>query len=211
MSFILEALKKSENKRRGKKSGRSSRSIYEPDTQRLAKSRFWFLGIIFVLFMNAALLIWFLAPWKQPEVTGLETSVSDSRPLKEHRNAADSAQKSSPELQPHSGDHKSFAHSQPQNSDGPMGIKALPLPRSDKQVYRFSQLPVTIQKQIPELRMSLHAFNRNDAAASLVQLNDRMLREKDMVTADISLEQIMADGVVLRYDGYRFLVPRRGN
>ena len=59
--------------------------------------------------------------------------------------------------------------------------------------------------------MSLHAYNRDDATASMVQLNDRIMREKEMVTANISFEQITSDGVVLRYDGYRFLVPRRGN
>lgn len=211
MSFILEALKKSENKRRGKKSGRSSRSIYEPDSQRMARSRFLFLGIVFVLFMNAALLIWFMGPWKQSQITVSETSVADSPQRREHSNEEGSVQMSSSVLKPHSDDRKRVAQNQPQNSNGQIGAKALPLPRSDKQVYRFSQLPVAIQKQIPELRMSLHAFNRSDAAASLVQLNDRMLREKDMVTADVSLEQITSDGVVLRYDGYRFLLPRRRN
>jgi hypothetical protein len=45
----------------------------------------------------------------------------------------------------------------------------------------------------------------------MVQLNNQMMHEKEMVNPDISLEQITAEGVVLHYDGYRFLLPRRGN
>ncbi len=40
---------------------------------------------------------------------------------------------------------------------------------------------------------------------------DRILREGDKVTDTIRLEKITADGIILRYDGYRFLLPRRGN
>ena len=102
-------------------------------------------------------------------------------------------------------------HQQSVEEKEKLPAKALPVPRSEKKIYRFDQLPVSIQKQIPTLRMSLHAYNRDDATASMVQLNDRMMHEKEMVNANISLEQITAEGVVLRYDGYRFLLPRRGN
>ncbi len=90
-------------------------------------------------------------------------------------------------------------------------VKPLHVPRNEKKVYRFSQLPVSIQNRIPPLKMSLHAFNRDQASASLVQLNDRILREGDKVTEGVRLEKITAEGVVLIYDGYHFLLPRRGN
>ncbi|WP_321369263.1 general secretion pathway protein GspB [uncultured Desulfuromusa sp.] len=211
MSFILEALKKSENKRRGKSERRSTRSIHEPTPQNRAGSRFRFLGITFVLFMNAVLLFWFLGPWRQPGPEISETLITDSRQLKNNINESDSVQMSPSELQSNSAPFDPVSDNQTQKSQGQVKSAALPVPRSEKQVYHFSQLPVAIQKRIPELRMSLHAFNRSDATASMVQLNDRMMREKDMVTADISLERITSDGVILRYDGYRFLVPRRSN
>jgi hypothetical protein len=59
--------------------------------------------------------------------------------------------------------------------------------------------------------MSLHAYNRDNPAGSLVQINDHILHEGDSVTDKIRLEKITAEGVVLHYDGYRFLFPRRGS
>lgn len=120
-----------------------------------------------------------------------------------------SVQMSSSTLQVNSEPASADSQSQPKAGKEQL-VKALPAPRSEKKIYSFDQLPVSIQKQIPTLHMSLHAYNRNDATASMVQLNNRMMHEKEMVTPDISVEQITAEGVVLHYDGYRFLLLRRG-
>ena len=205
MSFILEALKKSENKRRNKSVSRSSRSIHEPVPRSRAKSRLWILGISLLLLVNVVFLFWFFSPWTQPAAT--TTEVAESIQPKDKINGFDVQMSSSSPKSP-------VSVIPPQQSVEEKEIlleKALPAPRSEKKIYRLGQLPVSIQKQIPTLRMSLHAYNRDDATASMVQLNDRMMHEKEMVTANIRLEQITAEGVVLRYDGYRFLLPRRGN
>lgn len=203
MSFILEALKKSENKRRNKSASRSSRSIHEPVPRGRANSRLWILGISLLLLVNVVFLSWFFSPWTQPAATTTEVAES----IQPKINGFDVQMSSSSPKSP-------VSVIPPQQSVEEKEIlleKALPAPRSEKKIYRLGQLPVSIQKQIPTLRMSLHAYNRDDATASMVQLNDRMMHEKDMVTANIRLEQITAEGVVLRYDGYRFLLPRRGN
>jgi len=205
MSFILEALKKSENKHR-RKSGQNPRTIHEPVPRNNAKSRAWVLGILLLLLVNAALLLLFFGPWQQssssPPIVLLPT---DTAPGK-----TNTIEPVIPQIVP----------SAAQNNTAPVAVvtqkqppvaKALPVPRNENQVYSFGQLPVSIQKRIPALQMSLHAYNRDDKSASMVQLNDRIMREGDMVVDNINLEQITADGVVLRYDGYRFLLPRRGN
>jgi len=211
MSFILEALKKSENKRRRKSISRSSRSIHEPVPQSNTRSRLWVLGLFLVLMINAVFLFWFFSPWTQSASTITEVSVSESIQPKTNSSGSVSAQAGSSASQNTSEPTSSVLHQQPEVRKEQLRTKALPAPRSEKKIYSFSQLPVSIQKQLPTLRMSLHAYNRDDASASMVQLNDRMMHEKEMVTANISLEKITADGIVLRYDGYRFLLPRRGN
>jgi len=204
MSFILEALKKSENKRR-KKSGKFSRTIHEPSPRNNARSRSWVLGILLLLTVNAVLLLWFFGPSKQPDLPADTAQVE-----------ADISKLTLPQTNPLTTQNNTeqlsvLTQKQQQNDQEQKAVKTLPVPRNDNQVYSFGQLPISIQKQIPALQMSLHAYNRDDASASMVQLNDRIMREGDRVTENINLEKIEADGIVLRYDGYRFLLPRRGN
>jgi hypothetical protein len=204
MSFILEALKKSENKRR-KKSGQISRTIHAPSPRNNAKSRSWVLGILLLLMVNAVLLLWFFGSSKQPDLPAETVQVGADINKFTLRQANPATTQSNTEQLSVS------TQKQHQNDQEHMVVKALPVPRNDNQVYSLGQLPISIQKQLPALQMSLHAYNRDDANASMVQLNDRIMREGDRVTDNINLEKIEADGIVLRYDGYRFLLPRRGN
>lgn len=204
MSFILDALKKSENKRR-RKSGQNPRTILEPIPRNNIRSRTWILGILTLLLVNAALLLWFFGFWQQPSSQPTEALSADVAPI-----GADIEESVVPQA---------IYSATQQNTEPVVAVtpkqqplaKALPVPRSEKKIYSFVQLPVAIQRQIPPLQMSLHAYNRDDSAASLVQLNERIMRAGDMVADHIRLEQITADGAVLYYDGYRFLLPRRGN
>ncbi|MEE4253571.1 MAG: general secretion pathway protein GspB [Desulfuromusa sp.] len=211
MSFILEALKKSENKRRKKSVSRPSRSIHEPVPRSNTKSRLLILGIFFVLLVNIVFLFWLFSPWTQSASTMAEVSVTESIQPQTNNSAPASIQMSSSTSQVNSEPASVVPQPQPKERKEQSRVTALPAPRSEKKIYSFDQLPVSIQKQIPALHMSLHAYNRNDATASMVQLNNQMMHEKEMVNPDISLEQITAEGVVLHYDGYRFLLPRRGN
>lgn len=202
MSFILDALKKSENKHR-KNSGRNPRTIHEPMPRKNGRSRFWVLAILLLL-VNTVLLLSFFGFWQQapsPQPTGVVTT--DAVKSKADKPVSIPSQTvSSTEIHD--------VAPTPQKVKEQPAVKALPVPRNDKKVYNFGQLPISIQKKIPPLQMSLHAYNPADASSSMVQLNDRIMREGAMVADNIRLEKITDAGVVLRYDGYRFLLPRRG-
>ncbi|MFK5926691.1 MAG: general secretion pathway protein GspB [Desulfuromusa sp.] len=211
MSFILDALKKSENNHRRKSDQRSSRSIHEPAPRTKSKVRPWALGLCLLLLMNVALLLLIFNPWEKsssqtPELLSTAMNAGETA-IREPVNFQSTSvgRKNNPAAIP------AVVSSPPQEQKKQPVAQALPVLRNEKQIYNFSQLPISIQKKIPTLQMSLHAYNRDDASASMVQLNDRIMREGDMVADNIRLEQITAEGVVLRYDGYRFLVPRRRN
>ncbi|MCK4502523.1 MAG: general secretion pathway protein GspB [Desulfuromonadales bacterium] len=192
MSFILEALKKSENKRRGK-SGQSSPTIHELVSPRRGKSRGWVVAVVLLLAVNSAILLWFYGTNTQVRTTKVELSplVSATTVIRKPTPVAVVVEKKrSPDV-------------------SPVVNTALPVLRSESKIYSISQLPGAIKNRLPTMKMALHAFNRENSNASLVQLNDRILREGDEVASHLVLEQITADGVVLHYDGYRFLVPRR--
>lgn len=208
MSFILEALKKSENKRR-KKSVKLPRSIHEPVAYRIARPRSWTLWIFVVLAANAALLFWFFGPWPssspmvtvQQEKPSLPLIQPDEDRIEQTPSAAMTTPQQSRQVVP-----------QKELPDVGQAVpKELPVPRNDKHVYTFQQLPPAIKTQIPVLKMSLHAYNRSDTKASLVQINNRIYREGDDINGALSVERITEDGAVMRYDGYRYLLPRRGN
>jgi len=208
MSFILEALKKSEKKQQ-KKNGQTVRTVYEPAPVRKGSPRFWGIGLLILLFFNGALLLWFFAPWQQSSQPVNPASTAPTAVEQTESRAVATGVSSSPiekkALTPSVAAQQQSAVVQPQPE-----VKPLPVPRNEKKVYRFSQLPVSIQRRIPTLKMALHAYNRKNPSASLVQLNDHILREGEMVTDKIRLEKITAEGAVLHYDGYHFLLPRRG-
>lgn len=205
MSFILEALKKSEKKYR-RKNGQNPRTIHEPVPHKNAKSRILLPGILIFLVVNAALLLWFFNPWQQLFLSPTTEPVSSAAAPVNTK----TIKPVSPQGVPSAGQNNTVPVAVVTQKQQPVA-PALPVPRNENQVYSFGQLPVSIQKRIPVLQMSLHAYNRDDATASMVQLNDQIMREGDMVAGNIRLEQIIAEGVVLHYDGYRFLLPRRGN
>lgn len=69
-----------------------------------------------------------------------------------------------------------------------------------------SELPSSIRKTLPVMSVAVHAYSAT-AGDSLVSINGRMLREGDTLAPDLKLEQITPDGMIFTYRGYRF---RRG-
>jgi hypothetical protein len=207
MSFILEALKKSESNQQ-KKSGQTVRTVHEPAPSRKRRVRLWGIGFFILLLFNGVLLLWFFGPWQHSSQPALSSTVVPTK----HDAAKISS--SHPTVAPVK---KEVATILPTDRQPPVKavqrseVASLPVPRSEKKIYSLSQLPTAIHRRIPPLKMSLHAYNRDNPAGSMVQINDHILHEGDSVTDKIRLEKITAEGVVLHYDGYRFLFPRRGS
>lgn len=211
MSFILDALKKSENKRR-KKSSQLPRSIHEPVAYKIARPRKWTLWVLLFLMINAVLLGWLVSS-KMVTTDSEPASAEGAVQLTERKtvpvrtkNISESLSKdvSSSPVQ------KSATFKNPQPTMAGTSVSGpLPIPRTEKKVYAFQQLPQSVQQQIPELQMALHAYNREDSRTSMIQLNNHIYREGDKISPTLTLEAITSEGAVVRYDGYRFLVPRR--
>lgn len=69
----------------------------------------------------------------------------------------------------------------------------------------IAQLPLDIQHQIPAMTFSSHIYS-DDAQFRMVNINGRILHEGDMVSDEIRLVRITEDGVVLHYRDYTFEV-----
>jgi len=68
----------------------------------------------------------------------------------------------------------------------------------------FAELPLSVQQDIPKLSILFHLYSGNPKDR-LVGINNRTLREGDSVEPGLVLEQIIPDGMILNYKGYRFL------
>jgi len=73
-------------------------------------------------------------------------------------------------------------------------------------VLAITELPVSIQKDLPALSVMVHAYS-DDPAKRMVGINNRLLHEGDEVAPGLRLERITLDGMILNYKGYSF---RRG-
>jgi len=64
-------------------------------------------------------------------------------------------------------------------------------------------LPASVQKMLPPLKLAGHVYAK-DATKRMVMVNNRICREGDLVENQLYLEQIVWEGVVLRYQDIRF-------
>lgn len=70
-------------------------------------------------------------------------------------------------------------------------------------VIAFTELPPSIQQEIPSLSISLHGYASNPKDR-LVMINNKLLRQGEFLAPGLRLEQITSDGVVISYKKYRF-------
>ncbi|MEM0912608.1 MAG: general secretion pathway protein GspB, partial [Pseudomonadota bacterium] len=87
-------------------------------------------------------------------------------------------------------------------NDDPVVSNADPVTVRDT-FLRVDQLSPLIQDQLPSLSFSAH-FYASDPQSRFVRVNGRRLEEGDNITADLSIDEINADTVLLDFRGQRF-------
>lgn len=70
-------------------------------------------------------------------------------------------------------------------------------------VMASADLPAALRQQLPPMSIAVHAYSAAPRDR-LVSINGRMLREGDSLAPDLRLEQITPDGMIFAYRGYRF-------
>jgi general secretion pathway protein B len=81
--------------------------------------------------------------------------------------------------------------------------------KSDSEVLpSISELNLTGQQALPDLHLDVHVF-ASQPAERFVYINMRKYREVATLAEGPVLERIRRDGVVLSYNGLRFVLPRQ--
>ena len=75
----------------------------------------------------------------------------------------------------------------------------------DNKIYAINELPEAVRQGLPSITISTHIYS-SDKSERLSAINGHIGREGQEVMTGITLESITPDGVILRYQGYKFRI-----
>lgn len=78
-----------------------------------------------------------------------------------------------------------------------------PLP--DKKLYKLSELPSSIKEGLPGFLITAFLYS-DSPSGRMARINERMMREGQVLEPGIRVEEIVTDGVILSYKKFRFFV-----
>ncbi|MFI5294138.1 MAG: general secretion pathway protein GspB [Thermodesulfovibrionales bacterium] len=215
MSYILEALKKLEEKRRRETapyfisegySGRQGRRGHFP----------WGYLIAFALFLNAGIVLWWLHPWSiEKDVETGVRNVTRKAPVQRPRDMGKESMAGMPgprvrQLQPLMKTETGFSagYGAGHGDGAAVVLSQAPRPSTDKtggdkRVINMSELPLSVRQKLPDLTISGHFYDSRPPSR-IVTVGGRILHEGDAAAPGVILERIAPDGVVFSCEGYRF-------
>lgn len=212
MSYILDALNKSEQERRGQKT---------PDLQTVhrappAKERSPFPTMLVIgifAFINVIGIGYWLYNSQPTEVVATSEApvVANSEPV----TVANPEPKVATTIQENSSTNINTNTQNPPaaatintNIDETEGLLITPdsaFQKPSNDPVRITELPINIQRQIPDLVFSSHLYS-DEPDFRMVNINGRMIREGDMVAGELKLREISEEGVILGFRHYVFEV-----
>jgi general secretion pathway protein B len=202
MSYILDALKKSDQQRqRG-----ATPTLPSAQTTVTApkQSSSVYYGVLAFVLLCGGIAIGWLHPWQG------EQPVPAAEPLAARPAILNTNQTALPPRP----EQPAMSGKPEQKLPAPNPVTAtVALPASEsvttasadqeRKATPFTDLPLSIQQEIPDMKIQLHSYS-NKSVNSIVSINSRMLKEGDSLAPGLRLEQITPDGVILSYKGYRF-------
>ncbi len=211
MSFILDALKKSETERQRQQgpglmdSGTASRKRRLPA---------WAIIICVLLGINVAILGVMLMRQQTPATppaAPAQVAAAPRAPPATHFSPLDNGPVYAPEIpvdEPDTG-ASSAAPGAPNPPREHTEPAAADNNAQDNEILPdISQVSLSGGQSLPDLHLDVHVY-ATKAADRFVYINMRKYREGAVLPEGIAVERIRRDGVVLNYQGLRFLLPRQ--
>ena len=225
MSFILDALKKSEIERQRQ----SMPGLMDaPTSLRRGRLPVWAIILGCLLAINIVVLIVVLMRNGGPPVAstsaGHETSPAGLKPpaVDEHFSPLGSAPVYAPEIPVPPAEASSNESAAAANAPHAVAQRAAPhtLRRpdpvlvdeepteNDEVLPSISEINLTGDQALPEMHLDVHVY-ATKPADRFVYINMRKYKEGNTLQEGPVLERIRRDGVVLNYRGLRFILPRQ--
>jgi general secretion pathway protein B len=217
MSFILDALKKSEIERQRQ----SMPGLMDvPTSLRRGRLPLWAVLLGCLLAINILVLIFLLMRNGAPLASTAarhDTPLADAKPppaLDQHFSPLGAAPVYAPEipvppaeasLAPHAEAPRAAPHSL--RRPDPV-LSEQDAAENDEVLPTISEINLTGDQALPELHLDVHVYATNPAER-FVYINMRKYKEGNTLQEGPVLEKIRRDGVVLNFRGLRFILPRQ--
>lgn len=213
MSYILDALKKSDQQRQHAKAPTLLTTHATPAaaaSRRVAVNVWWAVALI-----GIGLLIGWWRPWETEAPVVVQPASPVSQPpasaaLPETMSAAPIVQSAPPEASRDdtpavptpalstNASNATAAASPAINTAQPANEPAAETP-----LLQQHELPPEIRQSLPTITIAFHQY-ASQPGDSRVMINNSVLHAGDAIAPGLKLEQITVDGVILSYQGYRF-------
>ncbi len=199
MSYILEALKKSEQERgHGTAPGIQTMHSSSLNYHREKRSRWPWILVVAVM-LNFAALLYFIfhrqAPAPLIEVDKVSATSTSPPAANVHRETF---------TQTHTMVATPPASVEPEPTPAakvePRPVESVP---ASFRAVDISELPAEIRQQIPAMDFSAHVYSSNPQQRSVV-INGRFMEEGEKLNDDFVLTEITSTGVIMDFRGYLF-------
>jgi hypothetical protein len=211
MSYILDALKKSSEERRrlqAEDEQRRTLPLNSPVKQEAPGPYRWLIVLLLVsVLVFSAVGLWYLSNVYKSDsnVSHPEATLPSDRQQSLELNATDGPKSVSSEtVAPITTEQTVVA---PERKDTAAG-KSLEEPfnaNSEPKLPLMEELPLAIQSQLPEMKFSGHVFSPNPELR-MIMINTSVVREGDLIDADLRLMEITRDGLTMSHQGKNFKV-----
>ncbi|MDH3342111.1 MAG: general secretion pathway protein GspB [Gammaproteobacteria bacterium] len=199
MSYILDALKKSEQDR-GNGSVPNVQTIHSSALNYHQEKRaLWPWLLVAALIINVFILIYFLKPaTNTTESTSHQNTVTNTSTATNENSTPEEIKPASPVMVSKTPAVISPAPAQNNNEHTEVVAKEMPAA-----VITIDELPDDIRRQIPNMIFSAHVYSSEPLQRSIV-INDRFMEEGEAVAFDLILVEITRHGAIFDFRDYRF-------
>jgi general secretion pathway protein B len=237
MSYILEGLKKLEQKRRQEEGAPGLLAFKEEKIPKPERPILWPTLLFIALLLNVGVIVWWIGPWRSLDRSALPHSTVPDRTAKvvpskpvEFKDQSPFPRKELPPTKVIKELPKGPSVEKPKESVAPV-VKKTPAPKNtlvslpvspelpasttskavpEGHIVKLSDLPSEIKKSLPAIKMSVH-FYSPDKQARFATINDRTLHEGEALSEGLRVVEINPEGTVLHYRGHRFLISVNEN
>jgi len=204
MSFILDALKKSETERQ-EQTGAEFSNV--PSSSGEPQSFKWLWILALLLLVNVIVLFGILL--REDEAPDTPTPVEQT-PVEQSQPASSSFEDRVAEArQNQPAPDTKTAESSPSQPASTAPVEAPPqtVAQSGPRLMTIDELRLNGTLQLPELHVDIHVY-AEDPAERFVFINMKKHRENSQLDEGPVVAEITTDGVILKHQGSTFLLPR---
>ena len=220
MSYILDALKKSEQER-GHGNIPSVQTIHTSSLNYSKKKAYWPYILIIAVLLNLLAIVYFYLNNNSSKLEPAQASSAGNPPAIEKKVKNPAARiTEAVEIEPQtksSGMEKAVSNDNEQAAaiEEPIAEEMETSMQQDESeqaitdgkdytgVIEFDELPQSVKQQLPAIIISAHVYSTNPLQRSVV-INNNFLEEGEYVLDDLILQEITEDGAILFYHGTRF-------